>query len=237
MPPANCGHYNEWLIYALDQQGKDSRPRIENCRAEALAMLASGRDRSALGSGRSSFNNWATIALRHGVDTGRWPDWSGVPAGNGVALGRFNLAYGRLLAARGNARGCVLRPHGIEAAEGRHRRRHAGRAARRPRVRRLAGSRRGTGRSHHRAGRRAAGRGPAVASRGRRGGGLTADTSSVRRSWRNRAGNCWATNIWRMGASLRRPTPIAGHGGGPGPAPFGGRAQGRKPLIAAPRHG
>lgn len=100
MPPAHCGHYNEWLIYSLDQQGKDSGPRIETCRNEAFATLASGRDRSVLGGARNMFNSWTAIAVRHGADTGSWPDWPAVPAGEGSALGRFDLAYGRVLAAR-----------------------------------------------------------------------------------------------------------------------------------------
>jgi len=99
-PAVACGHYNEWLIYSLDQQGKDSRAAVEACRAEAMAALASGTDRTVLGGARNMFNNWAVIAVRNGVDTGRWPDWSAIPAGEGAAAGRFELAYGRLLASR-----------------------------------------------------------------------------------------------------------------------------------------
>lgn len=99
-PAASCGHYNEWLIYALDQQGKDSRSRVDDCGDQALASLASSDGATVLGGDRNLFNNWAAIAVRHGVDTGRWPDWASLPAGEGSALGRFELAYGRLLAAR-----------------------------------------------------------------------------------------------------------------------------------------
>ena len=100
LPPASCGHYNEWLIYALDQQGKDSRARVDACRTQALASMAGSKDASVLGGDRNLFNNWAAIAVRHGVDTGRWPDGAAVPAGDGPALGGFDLAYGRLLASR-----------------------------------------------------------------------------------------------------------------------------------------
>lgn len=98
--PAQCGHYNEWLVYSLDQQAKDSRAQLAACQAEAMAAIAPGADATVLGSPRNMFNNWAAIAVRHGVDTGRWPDWSAIPAGEGAALGRFDLAYGRLLASR-----------------------------------------------------------------------------------------------------------------------------------------
>jgi hypothetical protein len=102
-PPSWCGHYNEWLAYALDQQGKDSQPLIDKCRVQAMEELAKADSKSVLGAERSLFNNWATIAVRHGVDTGHWPDFNAVPAGDGNLLGRFELAYGRLIAARNNA--------------------------------------------------------------------------------------------------------------------------------------
>ena len=105
-PQSSCGHYNEWLAYALDQQGKDSKALVDACRAEAMAEVAGGVDRTELGQGRSLFNNWATIAVRSGVDTGRWPDLSGALAERHL-LGRFELAYGALVAARKDAAGAV----------------------------------------------------------------------------------------------------------------------------------
>jgi hypothetical protein len=102
-PAGYCGHYNEWLAYALDQQGKDSQPLVDNCRAEAMADFAKGDSKSVLGAERNLFNSWATIAVRHGVDSGRWPDFNAVPAGDGNLLGRFELSYGRLIAARNDA--------------------------------------------------------------------------------------------------------------------------------------
>lgn len=102
-PPAYCGHYNEWLTYALDQQGKDSRPLEQACRTQAQAELASGSDNTELGQVRSSFNNWATIAVRNGVDAGRWPDENVEPGKGRFLLGRFELDYGEVLSARNDA--------------------------------------------------------------------------------------------------------------------------------------
>ena len=99
-PPTGCGHYNEWLIYALDQQGKDSRAQVEACRAEAAAAFANSGDKTQSGGARNLLNNWADIAVRHGVDTGNWPKAGAIPDGDGALFGRFALAYGRLLAAR-----------------------------------------------------------------------------------------------------------------------------------------
>ena len=99
-PAAWCGHYNEWLAYALDQQGKDSQELIEKCRAQAMEELAKADGSTVLGAERSFFNSWATIAVRHGVDTGRWPPFDAIPAGEGNLVGRFELAYGRLIANR-----------------------------------------------------------------------------------------------------------------------------------------
>ena len=99
-PAAWCGHYNEWLAYALDQQGKDSRELIDKCGAQAMEELAKGDDRTLLGTERSLFKSWATIAVRHGVDTGHWPAFDAIPAGDGNLVGKFELAYGRLIASR-----------------------------------------------------------------------------------------------------------------------------------------
>jgi len=104
-PPVSCGHYNEWLAYALDQQGKDSQSLIDQCRSEAMAEISANDGKFLLGAERSPFNSWARIAVRHGVDTGRWPDFNAVPAGQGNLLGRFELAYGRLVAARNDTAG------------------------------------------------------------------------------------------------------------------------------------
>lgn len=102
-PTARCGHYNEWLAYALDQQGKDSRALIDGCRAQAMEELTKGEDKTVLGAERSAFRSWATIAVRHGVDTGRWPAFGAIPDGEGNLVGRFELAYGRLIASRNDA--------------------------------------------------------------------------------------------------------------------------------------
>lgn len=107
--PAACGHYNEWLIYALDQQGKDSTTRVEACRNQAFAQLATANDKSVLGQDRALFNSWAMIAALHAADTGNWPDQGLVPAGEGNLLGRFNLAYAGLLAARDDPAGAAAR--------------------------------------------------------------------------------------------------------------------------------
>lgn len=100
MPPTSCGHYNEWLAYSLDQQGKDSGPLIDACRTQALAAAARNEDKSVLGQVRNPFNNWANIAVRHGVDTGQWPAADEASTGDRALIGRFTLAYGRMLASR-----------------------------------------------------------------------------------------------------------------------------------------
>lgn len=102
-PPTLCGHYNEWLVYALDQQGKDSTKLVDGCRMEGFRDLAGGADQSTLGRERNLFNNWANIAVRHGVDTGRWPTAAANRAGGGALLGRYMLSYGAVLAARRDA--------------------------------------------------------------------------------------------------------------------------------------
>ena len=102
-PPTSCGHYNEWLAYALDQQGKDSQPLVDACRAQALVAAARNDDKTVLGQVRNPYNNWANIAVRHGVDTGRWPPADAISTGDQAVLGRFTLAYGRMLESRRDA--------------------------------------------------------------------------------------------------------------------------------------
>lgn len=101
--PTFCGHYAEWRVYSLYQLNRvdEAAAIVDRCKDEAAAELASGSDRTKAGGSRSLFNIWAVKAVRQGVDTGRWPDWSNVPAATGNLLGRFWLAYGRLHQQRG----------------------------------------------------------------------------------------------------------------------------------------
>ena len=103
MPPTSCGHYNAWLAYALDQQGKDSRQLVESCSAQAIAAAAKGEDTTVLGVARNPFNNWADMAVQHGVDTGQWPAADVSVVRDQALIGRFTLAYGRVLASRKDA--------------------------------------------------------------------------------------------------------------------------------------
>lgn len=98
-PENSCGHYNEWLAYALSQQGKDASGIVAACRAQAVAEAAAKADLGRTGGWRSAGNSYANIALRWGIDTGQWPEPVGWAEGT-YLKGRFDLAYGRLLAAR-----------------------------------------------------------------------------------------------------------------------------------------
>ena len=98
-PPAHCGHYVEWRAYALLQKGEDASALIDACRADGMAELAAGTDISVLGAGRSDLTSWSDMAVRQGLETGRWPAAVALPAGR-YEFVRFNLGYARLLAAR-----------------------------------------------------------------------------------------------------------------------------------------
>lgn len=93
-----CGHYNEWLVYALLQQGKDASAIVDGCRVQAEAQMASGSS-DPLGFGPSS--SYAVIAAWQGVDTGKWPEALG-GAGDGFLLARMMMAQSRILANFGN---------------------------------------------------------------------------------------------------------------------------------------
>ncbi len=94
--PADCGHYNEWLVYSLLQQGKDASGMVDRCRAQALEAIAQGSDRR-LGFGAAS--SYSSIALWQGAVTGEWPDPLPIE-GDGFLLTRFDMATARLLAAK-----------------------------------------------------------------------------------------------------------------------------------------
>lgn len=93
-PPVACGHYNEWLVYALLQQGKDASGLVDACRAQVETALAGGKPGPAW--------SYSISALREGATTGRWPaplDFGDTPE-PATLLPRFFMAYGQALAAR-----------------------------------------------------------------------------------------------------------------------------------------
>lgn len=65
--PAHCGHYNEWLVYALLQQGKDASERVGLCRVEADPADAEGRNYGPV-------RSYSVMAAWQAVDTGLWPE-------------------------------------------------------------------------------------------------------------------------------------------------------------------
>ncbi|MEE4537998.1 MAG: hypothetical protein V2J51_05855 [Erythrobacter sp.] len=89
----SCGHYNEWLVYARLQLGKDASDIVRGCRSQAEAHIARGAaDRLGFGAASS----YAAIAAWQGVDTGVWPDRL-EDAGEGFLLARMMLAHARAL--------------------------------------------------------------------------------------------------------------------------------------------
>lgn len=83
--PADCGHYNEWLVYARLQLGKDPGDLVAACRAAALPE--DGKE-AAYG----PMWSYATIAGWHAVDTGNWPEKLGEEA-SPFPLIRIKMAH------------------------------------------------------------------------------------------------------------------------------------------------
>ncbi|MBX7456720.1 hypothetical protein K3152_00520 [Qipengyuania sp. 1NDH17] len=96
---SDCGHYNEWLVYSLLQQGKDASERVSRCRAQALAAIEAGSDRK-LGYGAAS--SYTTMALWQGVLTDDWPEALPID-GDSFLSPQFDMATARLLAGRRDA--------------------------------------------------------------------------------------------------------------------------------------
>lgn len=98
----HCGHYNEWLVYARVQQGKDTSGLVEACRNQAGQELASSkRPRTSIAQ-RSAATSFARIAIYSGVTSGEWAqgfDWPD----DQFRRAQFHMANARLLQAREDA--------------------------------------------------------------------------------------------------------------------------------------
>jgi len=104
-PPAPCGHYAEWLVYArLQRADPEAEAQIRRCRDAAAAELASAPSAAAIEPYRSSALSWAGMALRQLIDTGRWDGAAALALPEGrYPMTRLVLAYGEVLAAAGDA--------------------------------------------------------------------------------------------------------------------------------------
>ena len=92
-----CGHGAIWLVYAKLQQGEDANREVAACRAEAESKLKNPEPLPVVGFGEGSTGSWADMAVRTGIETGKWPHWIELPPGK-MTLIRFTEDYGRLLA-------------------------------------------------------------------------------------------------------------------------------------------
>ena len=88
-----CGHYNEWLAYALLQQGKDGSELIKKCVAQVRDMVATGSEIGRVRGGWSA----ARVALFLGVDEGEWVDPIDFPNSKETASARFVQAHAQFL--------------------------------------------------------------------------------------------------------------------------------------------
>jgi tetratricopeptide (TPR) repeat protein len=97
--PYVCGHGPIWLVYAELQMGQDASKDEGACRAQALSPAELAKDMSVIGSEEDGAGGWTDMALRQGIETGKWPSSDPLPPGR-YEFGHFNLAYASLLASR-----------------------------------------------------------------------------------------------------------------------------------------
>lgn len=97
--PIHCGHQAIWLVYAELQLGQDASKDIDACRDSVLDSAMHAKDKSVIGGVEHGADGWTDMALRQGIETGKWPGAVELPAGH-YMYGHFNLAYARLLASR-----------------------------------------------------------------------------------------------------------------------------------------
>jgi tetratricopeptide (TPR) repeat protein len=101
-PAGSCGHEFIWLVYAKLQQGEDAGKEVEACRTEAEAKLKDDKNLPTVGYPEGSTGSWADMAVRTGIETGKWAKWIDLPPGK-MTFVRFTEDYGRLLSSRHDA--------------------------------------------------------------------------------------------------------------------------------------
>jgi tetratricopeptide (TPR) repeat protein len=99
----DCGHGPSWLVYAQLQEGQDPASDIDRCRKTALNASALAEDKTIIGGEEEDVDSLADMLVRKGVETGKWDTSLSLPVGH-HEYARFTLAYGRLLAARHDAK-------------------------------------------------------------------------------------------------------------------------------------
>lgn len=114
MPPNHCGHGNIWLVYAKLQQAKDVSREIDSCRADLERGLKGAKDLPVASLPEGLAGSWTHMALYSGIETGRWPQWVDLPTGH-LTFARFFEDYGRLLAARHDAKAAEAALNAMEA--------------------------------------------------------------------------------------------------------------------------
>ena len=102
MPPVACGHGNIWLVYARLQEGRDVAAQTDACRADVLSNLKNLKELPTIGYPEGDAGSWADMAVRTGIETGKWPKWLDLPAGK-FMFARFIQDYGRMLESRRDA--------------------------------------------------------------------------------------------------------------------------------------
>jgi tetratricopeptide (TPR) repeat protein len=99
----DCGHGPDWLVYAELQQGQDPAEDIDRCRKTALDAATLAKDKTVIGGEEEDADSLADMLVRRGVETGKWDMAVSLPAGH-YEYARFILAYGKMLAARHDAK-------------------------------------------------------------------------------------------------------------------------------------
>ena len=100
--PEACGHGNIWLVYSKLQEGEAVGPELDACLAQAQSMSKQLKELPVVGHPEGAYGSWADMAVRTGIETGKWPTWIELPSGK-FGWARFTEDYGRILASRHNA--------------------------------------------------------------------------------------------------------------------------------------
>jgi len=105
-PKTSCGHYNEWLVYALLQQGKDASAIVRSCHAQTAGRIERLAADPESNDGRLGAWSAARVVNFLGVDAGEWLEPLAISESLSIestGAARFMQAHGMLLRHRDHA--------------------------------------------------------------------------------------------------------------------------------------
>jgi tetratricopeptide (TPR) repeat protein len=104
LPPQTCGHYANWLHYALLQERRydEAKRQLDACRQQVVAEASDPAAAKSKREYEGHLDDYASMRVFQGIETGRWETADAIPLPDGSAEASFLMVYGETLAASGD---------------------------------------------------------------------------------------------------------------------------------------